>query len=334
VTITKGKTNALEALRALIAERQQYEQWIATLESKRDGTPPHVFDKVNGDYNSRLQRVVGEIRSHSQELQTSISTLSSQLVEVAREEDARRDALREAELRAAVGEYEQQQWDQLRNETERALEKVGADRAALESQLGELKGIQKLSEMPSAAEAQRTDAAPAGADRTTASESRATTPDSSTLQQPSARQSPRMAEPSAVPATAASAVAGAHSAAPAPAAGAAAVPLAAAPVGAIPVTEIPPRAAAREGETTRSSEVGRDQGRLPLDQPRAPAQTPASGQKTRSGKTPPFGGAAAKVKAGDPRIDQSKTLKCPECGAPNYPTEWYCEKCGGELATM
>jgi TolA-binding protein len=38
--------------------------------------------------------------------------------------------------------------------------------------------------------------------------------------------------------------------------------------------------------------------------------------------------------AHDPRSEQHKTLKCPECGASNYPTEWYCERCGGELATM
>ena len=36
----------------------------------------------------------------------------------------------------------------------------------------------------------------------------------------------------------------------------------------------------------------------------------------------------------DLRSEQHKTLKCPECGAANYPTEWYCERCGGELATM
>ena len=31
---------------------------------------------------------------------------------------------------------------------------------------------------------------------------------------------------------------------------------------------------------------------------------------------------------------QEKTLRCPDCGAMNYPTEWYCEKCGGELAAL
>ncbi|MFI5243145.1 MAG: hypothetical protein ACHQRL_09060, partial [Gemmatimonadales bacterium] len=32
--------------------------------------------------------------------------------------------------------------------------------------------------------------------------------------------------------------------------------------------------------------------------------------------------------------EQVKTLKCNECGALNYPTEWYCERCGAELAAL
>ncbi|MGH7604423.1 MAG: hypothetical protein ACRENK_10550 [Gemmatimonadaceae bacterium] len=56
--------------------------------------------------------------------------------------------------------------------------------------------------------------------------------------------------------------------------------------------------------------------------------------------TPPSSAAVAtppsvpKSGGHDPRSEQHKTLKCPECGAANYPTEWYCERCGGELATM
>ena len=55
--MSKAKTNALDALRALIAERQQYEQWISTLEAKREGTPEHVFERVHNDYRGRLERV-------------------------------------------------------------------------------------------------------------------------------------------------------------------------------------------------------------------------------------------------------------------------------------
>ena len=36
----------------------------------------------------------------------------------------------------------------------------------------------------------------------------------------------------------------------------------------------------------------------------------------------------------DMPTEQIKTLKCQECGTMNYPTEWYCERCGGELAAM
>jgi len=36
----------------------------------------------------------------------------------------------------------------------------------------------------------------------------------------------------------------------------------------------------------------------------------------------------------DMPAEQVKTLKCQECGTLNYPTEWYCERCGAELAAL
>lgn len=36
-----------------------------------------------------------------------------------------------------------------------------------------------------------------------------------------------------------------------------------------------------------------------------------------------------------PRTTEAiKSLKCQECGTLNFPTEWYCERCGGELAAF
>ncbi|MFL5463819.1 MAG: hypothetical protein ACJ8AC_07275 [Gemmatimonadaceae bacterium] len=77
-------------------------------------------------------------------------------------------------------------------------------------------------------------------------------------------------------------------------------------------------------------------GRSPFDQ--FPVLRPGTGSGTAS---PPATTAVAtppsvpkSTGAHDPRSEQHKTLKCPECGAANYPTEWYCERCGGELATM
>lgn len=35
-----------------------------------------------------------------------------------------------------------------------------------------------------------------------------------------------------------------------------------------------------------------------------------------------------------PSVMNQRTLKCSECGAMNLPTEWYCDRCGAELATL
>ncbi|HKR09284.1 MAG TPA: zinc ribbon domain-containing protein, partial [Gemmatimonadaceae bacterium] len=75
-------------------------------------------------------------------------------------------------------------------------------------------------------------------------------------------------------------------------------------------------------------------GRSPFDEfpVLRPGSGPVSPPSTTAVATPP---SVPKSGGGnDPRSEQHKTLKCPECGAANYPTEWYCERCGGELATM
>lgn len=36
----------------------------------------------------------------------------------------------------------------------------------------------------------------------------------------------------------------------------------------------------------------------------------------------------------DSEAGPKKTLKCEECGVMNFPTEWYCERCGAELAAL
>ncbi|MGZ8458276.1 MAG: hypothetical protein ACXWZ4_16845 [Gemmatirosa sp.] len=83
-----------------------------------------------------------------------------------------------------------------------------------------------------------------------------------------------------------------------------------------------------------------------LEQRFAPGADPMMGGEG-SGRETPTGGFAAQGLAqaarGVPtaRPDESavgtatqKTLRCQECGAMNYPTEWYCERCGGELAAL
>jgi hypothetical protein len=62
----------------------------------------------------------------------------------------------------------------------------------------------------------------------------------------------------------------------------------------------------------------------------SPALTPATVAATPI-ETPSDGPLAIRPSGG---MEQPKTLKCAECGSMNYSSEWYCERCGGELAAI
>lgn len=49
---------------------------------------------------------------------------------------------------------------------------------------------------------------------------------------------------------------------------------------------------------------------------------------------PPPAPAPSSTSAAGSSTGNAKTLKCGECGTLNRPTEWYCERCGAELAAL
>jgi hypothetical protein len=68
---------------------------------------------------------------------------------------------------------------------------------------------------------------------------------------------------------------------------------------------------------------------LPLIMPDAPAPPRAEPRFPQAGHRD---SVPSYLKESPP--EQVKTLKCQECGTLNYPTEWYCERCGAELAAL
>jgi hypothetical protein len=70
------------------------------------------------------------------------------------------------------------------------------------------------------------------------------------------------------------------------------------------------------------------------EEPPAPRRTTAGGSSTATSAPP----RAAEVQTATPASSGkaaaavAKTLKCADCGTLNRPTEWYCERCGAELA--
>ena len=300
----------LDEIRSLVDERGRYEGWIAALEARRGATPAHVLDRVRQDYAGRLARVAAQVAEHAGPLRAHEASLARQHAAVERRLGDERDVLAEVELRALVGEFGADEADQRRAAAQQAIDAIEHDLTGSAARLADVQAL-------------------VGRVATTAP------------------------EPPVAPAAAPQAAAPAPFA---PTAGAPAVPSVPAPIPSAPMptpvqpatatATVAPSAPAAPQEIERESfdfgatGAGFDHGavdaaRVALgDNDRS--LTPTFNEAVRSGGGPgAFGfGGAARAAADAGAAGQEKTLRCQECGAMNFPTEWYCEKCGGELAAL
>ena len=133
--------NPISAIESLLAERRRYEGWLATLETRRETTPAHVYERVRTDYEARLVDVLERLGGRSSDLRQMVDTLSGKVQSLETDESTRRDGLAEAELRALVGEFEPDEWERLKAERDAEIERLAKERADAR---GELARIQEL----------------------------------------------------------------------------------------------------------------------------------------------------------------------------------------------
>ncbi|HXL87215.1 MAG TPA: hypothetical protein VN927_08380 [Gemmatimonadaceae bacterium] len=274
---------SLDALNGLLKERQRYEEWLAALEDKRANTPDSVYQRVQGDYQTRLREVSSKLAERAGELRENIDALTVKLEEITRQETQQREARQEAELRAAVGEYTDKQWKEIGGAWDKELARLLKEKNAIDAQLNELNRIFALSIKEKQSEA--------------AALARANSGDG--FRAPISPVVPRTAIPEP------------------------------------PTLSPPSRVEQPANPRAQNPSPQANPGRSPFDQ--FPVLRPGGGSSTPPQTTTAVATPPSVPKSGgpnDPRSEQHKTLKCPECGAANYPTEWYCERCGGELATM
>ena len=299
-------SDALDAVVALIAERTKYEGWISALSAKSD-VPAHVLEKVRADYTTRLRTVLQAFTAHTPALDASLSELQARDASLMAQEKTCRDEHAEGELRHMVGEYDGEQWDTVRVGHEAMLARLAGDRQSIANEL---------------ASVQRSLAAAADA----AQRAR------SIGEMKPATQTPRREAivPSVVPGTI--------------------EPVSASPAAVMPEPESVVSVSSYRPTPTPTSMpavVERNEATDDLGFLRSAQRTPASAgglEQARSGtatatRTPEQPAlrivpAAAPATVSPPPADGTKTLRCAECGTMNYPTEWYCERCGGELAVL
>lgn len=361
--MTDARPKQIQDIEALLAERRKYEQWLAQLETRKETTPSHVYVKVHRDYTARLTEAQEKLSSESGGVNALATELEAALAKQERQITERTDERAEAELRASVGEFAGKEWDKLRGKLDSAIADLSGERDALQRELDTLRALLSEAEptAPSAPKAEDVDdiaflrsvlgrATPYSTTPPPSIVEPATGPRASTRANPPAEK--RASEPPAVPIAEAKT---APASAPAPASGRASA-IASAPAAAPPAPPVaapaaaPPRVSAAEpplssdGAPPRASGAAapRATGSSTILPPRKSAPELFASPEAPSGSSGPRatdderpGRPSATFGQLTPRTSEAiKSLKCQECGTLNFPTEWYCERCGGELAAF
>jgi hypothetical protein len=291
-------TSETDSIEALLQQRAQYEQWLARLDSAGDKAPPAVRAKVRGDYEARLRGVIDELRGHAATIAAELDRHKATQGGLDLERRHAEEALAEAEVRHAVGEYSEGDWRKLSDQSNEQLTRLRSELRLVGEEIARLAEVQGL-----------IGGAPARA------EPPAPAPPVAVAPEPEPEPEP---EPVAPP--------------PPPAPSPASRPVAkAAPVREPEITHGPPPV----------DEMAFLQSVAPADERKAaPAPVPGPGRRGSN----PGGPSAGRVSESPVAASQTaapgkgggagvaKTLKCGECGTLNRPTEWYCERCGAELA--
>ncbi len=409
---------AIEDVRLLVAERQRYDDWLAALEARRAETPSRVFERVYGDYVGRRSSVLDQLREHIESLTTLGQDLEARINSLEEQLAAHEDERAEASLRTAVGEYDGDRWESVRQDVEAKISTLSEQRGGLMSEVDDVRTLlasarpEPVEPAPEESVAAQTDEhthveaelvaiahAPVAhelAEQVVAEHAVTDHMIAATLEPTLELVPPALPTPIHVPA--------AHSADVVFFGEPVAAPTSAAHVDHAKLHEI---ALAADAATVSAAAPGVDASRAPQPhvadehdgedfddalalfstEPRvAPASrdelrthafergTPTTAESLqREHSVPPaanssdarFGvGVAPQPVSADPSpardafddlaflrsvidpaaqstgsrsstsTDQQKTLRCTECGTMNFPTEWYCERCGGELAAF
>ncbi|HEU4630145.1 MAG TPA: hypothetical protein VFS08_10395, partial [Gemmatimonadaceae bacterium] len=151
--MTDSTGSTLAQVTALDEERRRYEGWLAQLDERHGSTPERVLQRVRADYEGRLRDVVERLGEHAELLQGTVEERTRLVEELRTAEQERRDARAEAELRAMVGEYSEEQWRELAARADEELDELSGRREAAEEELTRLQQVLELAHRGQAAAA-------------------------------------------------------------------------------------------------------------------------------------------------------------------------------------
>jgi hypothetical protein len=325
--MSKDAQPALENVAALMLERQRIEAWLATLEARKASTPDHVYQRVRGDYSTRLKTITDQLLARHTTLKTHVDQLQGRLGQFESEAKRLKDERAESELRMQVGELSVADWNTKVRECDEGIAKISEAQAQARGALAQAREILAMvsGQTNGAAAASSTSSPrisrPLNIDELRAKENGAAKPPPAPTAPPGLQSGSGMNEleflNSVVGGQAPNAGNGQKSGSDS--------------------IELETEGAPDLAETLLNRVNQRAGGNLREDGD-ADSLLKGVGQQKPGNKTNPL---AANVTESNPIVlrsqggpERHKTLKCQECGTMNYPTEWYCERCGAELVSV
>jgi hypothetical protein len=304
---------SLSAVEKLIEQRRLFQDWLTKLASDVEGMPPHVVARVRNDYKTRLDGVVTELGEHGDALREALDEAQLRHDGLDTQVQAKKDELSELRLRRHVGEMDELAFKETSGSMKAALDGIQKELAAA---LRDIERYEEILDVITADLAPVEDVVAAAPPPPPPPPPPPAPAPKAEAPAPEAPREPRKSSPEVAKGdelaflrsvtTPVSAIAAAKAAAQRPA------EKPAPPEEKPAVREEQPAAVAQAGgETLEAAPHMLKMPASEYDEPEAPAAAPAK-----------------------PAAKEDAALVCGECGATNRPTEWYCEKCGAELAAF
>jgi hypothetical protein len=333
----------LPAVAALLEERNALRGWLDRLDRSGASAPESVRARVRQDYQARLDGVTERLRQHADAIAARLSADTAERDQLEQRARAAREALAEAELRHAVGEYDDARFeDETRRhnagleECELALNEVMERIAHLEDVHAAVTRPAPAAESVTAVEPTPDPMAEPVADievveQVTVESTEELLSIFSPVDEPPAASDPVPFEEDAIRFEEAAST---ESSPVQPGFG----PLSFTPSDAVETTPVSNPVRNSPAPSRTPPPIGMP---LPDSSPRFVRPATDRGSElveVREEEIPPV----RVVPDPEPVLPElnreteaaARTLRCGECGAMNRPLEWYCEKCGAELNSI
>jgi len=319
--MSRKSRTTLSVVERLIEQRRLFQDWLTKLSGEVDGMPPHVVERVRNDYRARFDGVMRELGEHRDALREALHEAQERHDGLDSQQTAKKDELAEMKLRRQVGEIDENRFKEQSGMLKAVLDGFQKD---ISSAMREIERYEEILDVITTDEKPAPPLAPAAAAADDEDEyeddEEEEEDDEEEEEEPVRAPAPSRAAPPPPPRPAPPP---APRSSPPPAQKASVDDLAflrsiTPPQGTRPVSaptpQPPPPPAPRAAPAPEVSNFNAAPGlvHLPPDEDDEPAAAPA-----------------AAVPA-----SREEGLVCGECGALNRPTEWYCEKCGAELAAL